>query len=426
MLCIFFCILLKKFSSLFDRQAGMTRTYFKKSLRPQCATFVFIGLIGIACIFLSGLAKAETDTNEIPIPAAIYPGLDHLLALVDLAKAVDFDPQMVAGVLDFIEKPAKKDDAIYFANRISGLTSAYYDFDISTSLERLAGYSFNADIPAIATMPSSARLFQWADAQGQRQAPPRVGPYPAAPDTPLVWKGFQNLEITPDLTSGAYYAYKSRHAFLFFKYRQRNILVTVARQADVSAVGKKGYILGGDDDWDYFYSGQTGLTLPALGWVKSYMYDSGGINIYDEVDPGGPRVRCAMFKWLRAGWSKINMVQKKHIYQGLKRFALPFKEILEHPKLPSVARMADDFSRITGLSDAALTSRMEIYSELLDKRHNQNKPRGKKLPADLFENKKHWRQMSREEMESVLVIEYMKYALGKSQPEEVRELLGLK
>jgi hypothetical protein len=133
-----------------------------------------------------------------------------------------------------------------------------------------------------------------------------------------------------------------------------------------------------------------------------------------------------MFKWLRAGWSKINMVQKKHIYEGLKRFAVPLKEILEHPKLPSVDRLADDFARITGLSDATLKSRMEIYTELLDKRYKQGKSRGKKLPAGLFENKNHRRPMSREEMESVLVIEYMKYALGKSRPEEVRELLGLK
>jgi len=34
--------------------------------------------------------------------------------------------------------------------------------------------------------------------------------------------------------------------------------------------------------------------------------------------------------------------------------------------------------------------------------------------------------MSKDEMESALVIEYMKYAVGKTRPDEVRELLGLK
>ena len=206
-------------------------------------------------------------------------------------------------------------------------------------------------------MPSSARLFQWADPRGNRQESPRLDPYLDKLESPVVLKGMAYLEITPDLTSGAYYGYKSYQVFLLFKHRQHKVLAIITRQADVSSVGKKGYILGEDNDWDYYYSGKTGLTLPALGWVRSYMYDSGGINIYYEIDPGGPRVRCAVFKWLRAGWSKINMVQKKHIYQGLKRFAVPFKEILEYPGLPSVARMADDFSRITGLSDATLISR---------------------------------------------------------------------
>jgi hypothetical protein len=155
------------------------------------------------------------------------------------------------------------------------------------------------------------------------------------------------------------------------------------------------------------------------------MYASNGINIYYEIDPGGPRVRCAMFKWLRAGWSKINMVQKKHIYRGLKRFAAPFKEILEHRGLPAAAKMADDFSQITRLSDAALISRMEIYSRLLEKRYNSGTQRSRKWPADLFENQNHWRQLSRQEMESALAIEYMKHILGKSRPDEVGELLGL-
>jgi IS1 family transposase len=105
---------------------------------------------------------------------------------------------------------------------------------------------------------------------------------------------------------------------------------------------------------------------------------------------------------------------------------VPFKEILEHPGLPSAATMAYDLARITGLSDAALTSKMDIYAELLKKRHNSGKQRGKKWPRDLFENKSHWRRLSREEMASALVVEYVKCAIGKSRSEAVGELLGLR
>ena len=401
-----------------------TRTFSRKRFRLLHAAIVLILLIGTIGILLPVRANAETPANEVQIPAAIYPGIDYLLALADPAQNIAFDPQLAANVLDFVETP-KRSDALYFANTIGGLTSGYYEFDICKSLETVAAYSFNPDIPAIATMPSSARLFQWADPRGNRQESPRLDPYLDKLESPVVLKGMAYLEITPDLTSGAYYGYKSYQVFLLFKHRQHKVLAIITRQADVSSVGKKGYILGEDNDWDYYYSGKPGLTLPALGWVRSYMYDSSGINIYHEIDPDGPRVRCGMFKWLRAGWSKINMVQKKHIYRGLQRFAVPFKEILEHPGLPSAATMAYDLARITGLSDADLISKMDIYAELLEKRHNSGSQRGRKWPRDLFENKDRWRRLSREEMASALVVEYVKYAIGKSRSEAVGELLGL-
>ena len=105
---------------------------------------------------------------------------------------------------------------------------------------------------------------------------------------------------------------------------------------------------------------------------------------------------------------------------------MPFKEILEHPRLPSAATMAYDLARITRLSDTDLISKMDIYAELLEERHNSGKQRGKKWPPDLFESKGHWRRLSREEMASALVVEYVKYALGKSRSEAVGELLGLR
>ena len=179
------------------------------------------------------------------------------------------------------------------------------------------------------------------------------------------------MEIAPNTHSGAYYAYNIHQTILLFKFRQRNVLVTVSKQVDVSTVGKKGYVLGADDDWDYFYSGKPGLTIPALGWVKSYMYESSGIEIYDEIDPGVPKVRCATFKWLRAGWSGINMVKKQHIYRGLKRFAKPLKEILEYPSLPSVETLAGEFSRIRRFSDVTLRSKMKIYSGILKNKYDR-------------------------------------------------------
>jgi hypothetical protein len=406
----------------------MKRMAAKKAvITINCRNFDKFIIAGIwtICMLLAVESQADESLAEVKIPQALSAGLHHFLDLADPDKTATFDPKKVAGVLDFINQPGK-DAALYYADSILDAPSAYYEFDIHENLKKIVAYSFNPDIPDIATVPSSVRLLYWLDASENRQSPPRIGQYLDRLDSPVVINGLQYMEITPNTHSGAYYAYNMHHTMLLFKYRQRNILVTVSKQADVSTVGKKGYVLGADDDWDYYYSGKPGLTIPALGWVKSYMYESGGINIYDEADPVAGRVRCAVFKWLRAGWSGINMVQRQHIYSGLKRFAKPLKEILEYPSLPSVESMVEDFSRIRGFSEDTLRSKMAFYSAILQNRYDGGKGHAKKLPTFLSKNKNHWARMSKDEMESALVIEYMKYATGKTRPDEVRALLGLK
>ncbi|MCP4233936.1 MAG: hypothetical protein GY770_10210 [Aestuariibacter sp.] len=381
-------------------------------------------MIWTICLLLAVDCQADQSLAEVKIPPALSAGLRHFLDLADSAETVTFDLEKVAGVLDFINIPGK-DAALYHADHITGAPSAYYEFDIHQNLQKIVAYSFNPDIPYIATVPSSARLLHWLDSRKNRQSAPRIGRYLDQLDSPVVIKGLQHMEITPDTHSGAYYAYNVHQTVVLFKYRQRNILVTVSKQVDVSAVGRKGYVLGTDDDWDYFYSGKPGLTIPALGWVKSYMYRSSGINIYDEVDPVDSTVRCAVFKWLRAGWAGINMVRRQHIYSGLKRFAKPMKEILEYPLLPSVESMTANFSRIRGFSEDTLRSKMKIYSGILQNRYDGGGRHIGKLSAKLTRDKHHWALMSRDEMESALIIEYMKLAVGKTRPEEVRELLDL-
>ena len=150
------------------------------------------------------------------------------------------------------------------------------------------------------------------------------------------------------------------------------------------------------------------------------------INVYYEMEPGSPRVRCAMFKWLRAGWSGINMVKRKHIYSGLKRFAGTFKQIMEYSALPPAEVLAADFSRIRKFSDNTLRSKMNTYSNILIKRYNGDSPNGKKKLAKLLTDRGHWSGMSRDEMEAALVIEYMKAVIGKTPADEIEKLLEFK
>ena len=388
-------------------------------------SFFLVVFVWLFSLLMPGPTRAFDTPSGGKVSGAVNAGLQHFLDLADPDRKVIFDPRMVAPVLDFVEIP-KTNGVIYCSNIVRDLTSAYHEFDVHKDLKAIMDYAFNPDIPAIATMPSSTRLINWSNSDADHRNFPRVSRYLAEDSPTIEIKGRQFIEITPDLNSGAYYGYDEYQVLLLFKYRQRIVFVTISKQIDVSTVGKKGYVLGSDKDWDYLYSEKTGLTLPALGWVQSYMYDSMGINIYYAAEPTAPKVRCAVFKWLRAGWSGINMVQKKHIYRGLKRFGTTFKEIVESPLLPPVETLAGDFARIRGLSRDALRLKMDLYSNILKNRYNSGRQPLKKEASQLFEDEKHWHQMSKEEMESAMVIEYMKFTIGKTRADDVGELLGLR
>ncbi len=49
-----------------------------------------------------------------------------------------------------------------------------------------------------------------------------------------------------------------------------------------------------------------------------------------------------------------------------------------------------------------------------------------KWDPQIFEDKRPWRQMGREHMQSVLVVEYMKFVQGKTSKGQVDSLLDLR
>jgi hypothetical protein len=236
-------------------------------------------------------------------------------------------------------------------------------------------------------------------------------------------RGVEFVENTPDLVSGAYYGYRLYRTLILFKNNQRRVIISVSKQTNKSDVGKKGYVLGSDDNWDYFYSGKPGLTIPGLGWVKSYMYDSYGVSIYYELDAAAPSLRCGIFRWVRAGWSGINAVKKHHIHDGIKRFAKSFKEIMEYPDLPNIDQFNNIYSKMTALSEKELRDRIKIYLSILENRYGRDYRPSRALSPPVFQDKGPWFQMTAEAMRSALMLEYLKLAMGKASPKRVEALL---
>ena len=85
---------------------------------------------------------------------------------------------------------------------------------------------------------------------------------------PVIIRGLQRDGITPDLTTGVYYEYNLKRTLILLNHKGRQVLISISKQIDKSDIGKKGVILGNDDDWNYYYSGVPGSTKTGLGWIK--------------------------------------------------------------------------------------------------------------------------------------------------------------
>lgn len=370
---------------------------------------IFIAVIVIGFVFSPGASMAVKNLKETKISDSLNPGLDHLLALADPGNTDTFDLQRIENVLDFVVSP-KSNSALYYADTKDGSTSAYYEYDIHSDLGHILRYAYNPGIPSFAFMPSSVRLSYWSEVNGQKQSLPQLWKLLSETASPVVVKGVEHIEITPDLFTGAYYRYDENKTLILCKHQGRNLLISIAKQKDKSDVGRKGLILGKDEDWHYFYSGQVGLTKTGLGWVNSYMYDSFSVAFYYELDKETPLVRCAMFKWLRAGWANMNLVNRRHIHRGMERRAKDLKTILEHPSLPKTPELTGIFSHYKSLSLDELRKAAKMQIKRLERLVDDATFLSKRF-AEHLKSGRYLNQMTRQEIHAILVLENMRSIL---------------
>ena len=382
--------------------------YFSRFVYDQLGLKKIVVIAAVLSVYLFSPipAMAAKVLKETKVPDALIQELDHLLTLASPDSKNTFDLRRIEKVLDFVASP-KSSSALYYADKKFGANSAYYEFDIQSDLNHILRYAFNPEIPSYTYMPSSVRLSYWSEVNGHKQPLPKLWDSLPNPDSPVIVKGVEHIEITPDLFSGAYYRYDMDKTLILCNYQGRNLLISISKQKDKSDVGKKGIILGKDEGWNYFYSGKKGVTKTGIGWAKSYIYDSFSVSFYYEVNEKSPRVRCGIFKWLRAGWANLNLVKKKHIHKGLERCSKDFKTILEHPSLPQDSELARVFSNYNKLSHDDLKKKVKPHLKVIESLIDNEKPRFKSF-AEPLKNDRYLNQMTRQEMQAILVLEYVK------------------
>jgi hypothetical protein len=354
------------------------------------------------------------EAAERPLPDTIQPGVTYLQQVVDKAEATTIDQRKLAPLVDFIMQD-KAAGELYFSTSDRLLDPlVYHEFELQQSLATILQYAFHPDIPSHVLALSSIRCSYWKEVDGRPQAfPEDIAKRLTDLDAPLVIHGIEHEEIAPDLFSGAYYSYDLSRTLIMCRIGGRMVWISLARQRDLSDVGRKGFVLGPDDDWNYIYSGEKGINKMGLGWVESYMYDAFSAIVYIQADDATPRVRCGLFKWLRAGWNDMNFVRRSHIRRGLERYAETYRQILEAPQLPPPSRIAAAAEEIRGMSRSQLQAHGRRHLQSLENRFGRDRQFPDKWYAQAIENGSYLEQLTRPQLEAMVFLDYMKEALGR-------------
>ena len=345
------------------------------------------------------LAVSLTDSAS-PVPAAAM----KLIGFCANPK-VGLDAQSVAILVDYVLEP--KSNKEVDLPKIKETPGAYYEFDTRISFSNFLQYSYSKQVPAALTSPASLRYSLWTSLPGELQKMPASWKLVPPAGKPVIIYGLQHDGITPDLTTGVYYEYDLKKTLILLNHKGRQVFISISKQIDLSDIGKKGVILGNDEDWNYFYSGVPGSTKAGLGWVKSYIYDFFAVGVYVE---SGNMVRSGVFQWIRAGWSGVNFVQTSHIIKGMKRNAKTSKTILESPKLPAQKQIISTYQKLSALPKNDLVER---YTSLQQARKSLAVLSGK-IDKNEIKKQDSYANTPKEQIIEELMLEYFKITLGKS------------
>jgi hypothetical protein len=359
----------------------------------------------LTALLIVGISTIAYGEGEQTVPDHVYPDLEYALALSQSSTGIE--PKELASLIQFVG--SRPDDSSMGLKERQGASGAFYAFSIKADLAHVLDYVYNPDIPVYVTMPSSLWQHEWLTPHindALKNLPRKVE---SAADIRLL-RGRDREVITPDTNTGGYYEYNQNRLVTIMPGPKGPVLISVSSQNDLSEVGKKGCVVGDDKDWNYLYSDETGLNTTGLGWVDSYMYHAHSVLIY-VFDSSASVIHVGSFKWLNAGWSKINMVKSSHILTGIKRFAGDFKTVLEAPGLPDAQLLADKHRQLLQSSKQDLRRMVSPYLQAM-KESGASKVNANPFKS-LLASGKYLELMSREELVKVLLLEYVKGSIGK-------------
>lgn len=273
-------------------------------------------------------------------------------------------------------------------------------------------YFYNPNIPSEILYPSSLRQGFWepgSDILSLKK--PIWEMFETLGEQPVVLTGRETEEITPDNYSGCYYIYTQARVLVLLRYKGVPMLLSISWQDGKSDAGMKGNFLGDYDDWDFVYTKAVGGTAPGIGWMSTYMYASSNITLLFPLSDGST---CySMFKWLRAGWSGLNVVKRDHITSGANRNFRGMLEVvggaggIAFEELEAISKKYDSLGREAMLAEArpyaAQLAKLSKNDEILKRDEFQA----------VLANGIYAETLSDDELRSLLKVLALKRKLGK-------------
>jgi len=361
--------------------------------------------LSFAAVLLALLLPAFA---QAALPQPVEQDLGALLALSQKRGSV-INPQDYSALVDYVMQIKGDARDLVPARRYDG-NGTVLRVSMKTGLSRLMNYCYNPSIPNYLLFPSVLRLGGWYPGSDILTKDTKPWTHLGKLDAPVALWGQEYEVNAPDSFGGGYYRYDLDRLLILAKHNGKNVLISISKQKNKSSVGKKAVILD-EGDWSYFYSGINGLNKGLIGWADTYMYDSASVQVFVEDGPG--QTTFTLFKWLRAGWSGLNMVQKDHINEGSTRYANAFKKIVESDRLPAPEELAANVRELSTMSDAELDRKIHSYAIAIENIAKTSPAMDKREFQKVVEGGKYAKILNREERVGVILVEYLKSRLGK-------------
>lgn len=273
-------------------------------------------------------------------------------------------------------------------------------------------YFYNPNIPSEILYPASLRRGHWLPGSDiLKLEKPVWEMFEGLGDTPVVLSGKEFEEITPDDYSGCYYVYTLNRLLVLLRYKGVPMLLSVAWQEGRSETGMKAGFAGPYENWDFVYTDKVGGTAKGIGWMSTYMYASCSITLIFPQTDGST---CySMLKWLKAGWSGLNVVKREHIAGGADRNFKGMLAIIDGEKGISVEELEAISKKYDAYNRPAMLAEASPYAAELAKLSKNNEILSREEFQAVLAGGKYAETLSDENLRSLLKVLALKRKLGK-------------